>query len=331
MFRTILVPLDGSTLSESALPYAEDLARGAGARLLLVRAVRQVGFAQAAGQTFSSGLQQAVRGAQAGRYTGDERPEEAPDALIQVEDYLRRVATALAERGVHTDILPSDQDAATAILDGVSARDVDLVAMATHGRSGLGRWVYGSVAERVLAHCPVPLLLVRAWTRPRALVPPGGPARVLVPLDGSDFAQAALPVAIRLAQQLGGDVLLAQVVSVPREGLLEDAAAAHEREAAGITQAEYSLRQLADRLALEHPGVAFRVTARVDEHPPDGIAAAAALEQATVMVMSTHGRTGLGRALLGSVAGGLVRQEEMPLVLVRPEQMRLAVAAAATE
>ena len=105
--------------------------------------------------------------------------------------------------------------AAAGILTEIDVQNADLVIMCTHGRSGLGRWIYGSVAEEVLAHSPVPVLLVRPTGTPMTLSPEPGQFRLLVPLDGSAFAEAALPHAAALAQALGGSILLVYAVAPP--------------------------------------------------------------------------------------------------------------------
>lgn len=294
--RTILVPLDGSPLAERALPYAEALARASGARLALVWA-------------------SLVR---------DRPAADEPEArrVAEEEAYLAEVARRLAERGLDAETALRFADPAAAIVEEARAQDVDLLVMATHGRGGLGRWVYGSVAEAVLARPPAPILLVRAGAPGWEAAWPGERPRLLAPLDGSAFAEEALPVAESLAEALGGELVV--VRAVPRPGLdfgpdwvvapiLEDELANAE------TEARDYLDRLAARLARE--GRAAQAALRVGD--PAGVIAAVGRERgAALVVMATHGHTGLGRVVLGSVADAVLRHGTLPLLLVRPQTLR---------
>ncbi len=133
--RTILVPLDGSTLAERALPFAEVLARASGARLVLPRASLV-------------------------RHRPEPATEEARIAADERAELDRHVAL-LGERGVVAEGVLRFDEAAEAIVAEAVGREADLIVMATHGRSGLGRLVFGSTAEAVLRRSPAPVLLIR--------------------------------------------------------------------------------------------------------------------------------------------------------------------------
>ncbi len=292
MVRNIVVPLDGSALAERALPPAEALARAAGARLLLVRVVTDDGGSVAGGS--------------------------------DAREYLDGIARASHERGVEATTAVLSGEAAAAIVDEARRQGADLIAMATHGRGGLGRWVYGSVAEAVLARATAPTLLVRAWQAGHGPAPlrPGG--RLLVPLDGSDFAEEALPVATGLADTLGGEIVLLRAVARSDLPFGPDAILAPllQRELdEERAQAEDYLRRVAERFARE--GRAVRTEVRVGR--PDLEMAAGVIESvgreysAALVVMASHRYTGMNRLLLGSVADGVVRHGTLPLLLVRPQ------------
>jgi nucleotide-binding universal stress UspA family protein len=142
MIRQILVPLDGSELAEHALPIAAELARRAGAAVILMRGVSMV--------TESLGMLAAG----------------APELMGLAEDgargYLGEVARGLAGQGLTVVIEIRLDPAADGILACAEEQAADLIVMSTHRRGGLGRWVYGSVADRVLRGAPIPMLLVRA-------------------------------------------------------------------------------------------------------------------------------------------------------------------------
>src|SRR6266702_4225031 len=192
MYKSILVPLDGSPLAEAALPFAESLAERAGASLVLVRATH------------------------AHPTLGNNAPEQQRE-IAGAEDYLTILAKELAGRGfsVQTGV-PYGGSAAAWIVEEVSMRDADLVVMATHDRSGADRWLHGSVAEAVVSRATAPVLLIRARSSPRAIERFGDqPPVLVVALDGSPLAEAALPGASDLARTLGGRIVLVTVVPTP--------------------------------------------------------------------------------------------------------------------
>jgi nucleotide-binding universal stress UspA family protein len=148
MFRRILVPLDGSELAERALPYAQGLARELNSELILLRVVNCVDLASS--QAFTGFL-----------------PAEVFDAAIEDErqtaaEYLARLAERLQADGLATQWVVRSGDPAGEIVEYGKMAQIDLVVMSTHGRSGLSRWVYGSVADRVLRGGTLPVLLIRA-------------------------------------------------------------------------------------------------------------------------------------------------------------------------
>ena len=167
MFSRILVPLDGSSLSERALPIAVMLAQAMGGEVWLVCATGE-----------SGGL---------GR-----------GACQEAHTYLEAVRRRLGD-GLSIHIATPDAPPARAIAAIVAQNDIDLIIMTTHGHGSLQRLVHGSVAEAVLADSRVPVLLLR-MSAPAPTIPPRDERpRVLVPLDGSPFAEAALPAAAVIA------------------------------------------------------------------------------------------------------------------------------------
>jgi nucleotide-binding universal stress UspA family protein len=143
MFQRILVPLDGSDFSKRALSEAVDLARLSGASLVLLQAV-QVSYT-ALPETYVA--------------TPDLYTQLLDQGRAEAQTNLQTTADELAGQGVKVDTVIVEGDPASAIIDYES--DVDLVVMSTHGRSGLARFVYGSVAEKVLRHGTKPILLIR--------------------------------------------------------------------------------------------------------------------------------------------------------------------------
>ncbi len=295
MTSQILVPLDGSALAERALPYATTLARGLPAELLLFRSI-----------SFSSDIQGIL-----------DDTADAPLKQLEKEanDYLRKVAGQLEEAGLRAHHIVRHRPAAEAIVDYADHTAVQQIVMSTHGYSGISRWRHGSVAERVLQSASVPVLLVRAQ-RSKDAPPVPACRRILVPLDSSALAEQVLPPVVSLAQAFDAEMILFQVAIVqssgsftgewylPVQGILETA-----RQ---DTQAY--LDRVADRLK----GDGFKVsTAMRVGAVADSIVDYAQINRIDLIAMCTHGRTGLARWTLGSVADRVLRAGHVPLLLVR--------------
>ena len=142
MYKRILVPLDGSPLSEAVLPHAQSLAQSEGAELILLRVAVNPG----AEFSFSD-------------------PALASELIKAMETeskmYLQNLCSNLQSAGVRAAYLMRDGPIAETILEVSSAMKADIIAMSTHGRSGLQRWLMGSIADRIVHHSPVPVLLIR--------------------------------------------------------------------------------------------------------------------------------------------------------------------------
>ncbi len=277
----ILVPLDGSRLSEAIVPAAEALARDYEGELLLVRALSLEGLAEA---------EAAAR-------------EEA-------EQYLSGMAGGVRARGgaaVRWRLWYGEPD--QVIANAAAREGVDLIAMSTHGRGGLSRLVLGSVAESVVRKAPVPVLLVRGalvWDR-------GGLGRIVVPLDGSERSEAVLPVVERLADPFHLAIDLLHVIEPPVvAAVAEVSGRLVETLALRWTEAEAYLGKVGH--PLEAKGL--RVGHAVREGPAVEVIQQHAKDAgAGLIAMSTHGRSGLGRLLLGSVAERVLRTADVPVLL----------------
>jgi nucleotide-binding universal stress UspA family protein len=297
VFNTPLVPLDGSELAERALAYAVRLAADRGGRLVLTRAVLAPP---------PSGLDW-------------ERQQLA--VMEEATAYLAGVAEKVATR-VPVTTAPVYGHAADAILAAAEKFDADSIVMATHGRTGLAHLLHGSVAEAVLRRCPLPVFVV--YARPgEAAAPPfaSASARILVPLDGSAFALAALPAALEIVGPTG-ELVLCSVVGAPDHVECDE----HGRVRAYLDQQEEAItREALDYLrrieaALKHqrPGLHVTLDVRIGNDPAAGIAIAEVARDADLVMMATHGRTGLRRALQGSVAGDVLATGSVPVLLVSP-------------
>jgi nucleotide-binding universal stress UspA family protein len=207
------------------------------------------------------------------------------------------------------------------IADLARCAKVDFVAMATHGQTGLRHLLLGSVAEHVLGELTIPVLLIRpsertedhAQTRPaqRRLT-------ALVALDGSPVAEQALDCATELASTIGARLVLAAVEpTVGDVGLAEVGVIPYwvvaDHEAALVRLNEY-LKRTATRLS----SMGIQVETRLSEgSPADEILHISAVEQADLIIMTTHGRSGMKRLMLGSVAAKVLQNAEVPVLLAR--------------
>lgn len=299
MYRAIVVPLDGSPLAERALPFATRLASACGAIVTLVRSIhdRQVSLLEP--------------------WAAEAVVREQLSAPERAERELLAAASRLRQEGVAVASHLSYEAPAQAILGAAAQARADLIVMSTHGRSGLGRWLYGSVADEVLRHSPVPVLLVPAAAE--AAWPTDRPARVLATLDGSRLARAVLEPAARLAATLRAELLLLRVVEPPQYTSLYGLPPLEYDLEADLERARRDLERSAEQV--RGRGLAVRVLA--DSGRPGPTIAAVAHEQGVdTIAMATHGRGGLTRLLMGSVASEVLHRARVPLLLVRPEAAR---------
>lgn len=166
------------------------------------------------------------------------------------------------------------------------------------------------------------MLLVRAWeTAPRPELTGRG-RRILLPLDGSPFAEEALPLATGLVTELDAELVLVRAVPISPSSIMAEplpASVANDELERDLAAAQEYLEQLAARLG--RAGVCVHRQARVGGAA--AVVATVAREQGTdLTVMATHGRTGVRRALLGGVADAVLRRGDTPLLLVRPQALR---------
>lgn len=293
MLNTILVPVDGSDFAERAVPYAAMFARSAAARVVLMRVLphRAPGSA-----TDELGAIQAYLNLDAGAMRA---------GGLEVETIVRRV------HPVHAD------DVARAITATAEEKGASLIVMSTHGRSGFGRWLYGSVTDSVLRQTVTPMLLVPSHAEQPQ--PTDRPIRLLVPLDGSVLAEEAIPTADLWAEATDAELVLLRVVEPPSYPLYGDGYAYIPFDPdVEVAEARRYLQEKVDRLQANGK----RVTARAIVGQPSLMVARVAHDEGVdVIMMATHGRGGLARLVLGSVATATLQRADVPVLLVRPSAM----------
>ncbi|MDA1129160.1 MAG: universal stress protein [Chloroflexi bacterium] len=306
MYEKILVPLDGSKTAETILPNVVKLARASDAKVVLISvdtsgpdAGPNAGRSQSSWGDLGNGL----------------ATLEKPDA--QMKAYLDSSANMLAEMGVKAMTASATGDAAEEILAYADEHGCDLIAMSTRGQSALRRGLMGSVTDAVVRASNVPVLAVGPKTVKGSDL--GGSIRsVAVPLDGSETAEAILPHVEKLAELLSLEVVLLRVVR-----MVPWAYGAYESVPVDTTDIEASLEEEAKEYLST---VEARLTAKgikcrsevLHGLPWDKIVAFAGNTSGMMVAISTHGRSGIKRLVLGSVADMIIRSLETPALVVRP-------------
>jgi nucleotide-binding universal stress UspA family protein len=303
MYRSILVPLDGSTFGEHALPVALTIARRAGIEVRIAHVHVMPEFVASLGAPAAdAALDEPVRESERAYLSG---LAQRLAATWQVE-----VTTALLEG-----------PPAAALCDYARATEAGLIVMSTHARGPLARFWLGSLADTLARHAPMPALLVRPpyhavdlidLRRERLL------RRILVPLDGSALAEGAIEYAVQLGRCTDAEYTLLRAIDplvmdyapVVRLSGLDERLVERWR----VEAAEY-LEAVAGHLRVRSLHVHTKV---VVAPPAAAIVDYARVHQIEVIAMATHARAGVARALLGSVTDSVVHCASAPVLLHHP-------------
>lgn len=303
MYHTIMVPLDGSAFGEQALPLALTIARRAHTKVHLVH----------------------VCAPQMSEHFLHMGHTEADELSLQThyQHYLDQLAGSLAPRW--------EVQITTTILHGPVAETLeahalesgtDLVVMTTHGRGALERLALGSIADTLARSLPLPLLLVRPHEQVLDLlesVHEAAAQRILIPLDGSPLAEAAIEPAIALGMLFDAEYTLLQSINPPMLGYAITAHAPQvDQQALDVWREEANryLGLVAERLRQRHLRVK---TDLVSGHPPAAILEYAGQHAFELIALATHGRGGVARLLLGSTTDGIVHESCVPVLVCRSQ------------
>ncbi len=302
MYKKIMVPLDGSELAEVALPYAEGLAGKLKAELILLSVCSEPDPIFAA--------------------FGDDIQSRQAEA----EQYLQRLAESLGERNIVARSEVKVGNDASTIVDTSEDEGVDLIVIATHGRSGVARWVLGSTADKVLQATRKPVFLIRAKEDQPDVRQTGILFSILVPLDGSERGESVISHVGDLAYEFDSEIIL--FTAVPREkyvrpvgteGQYEIVPYSDEVMQSLLADSREYLEKVKDRLS----GKGLAVVADVEMgDPAEGIINKAEEHHANLVAMCTHGRSGVDRWAYGSVATKVLNAGTTPLLLVRVPEVR---------
>lgn len=299
MFKRILVPLDGSELSERALAPALKIGALEGSRVILMRSpVAEVSMIpEVAGF---------------GSYSLRNLTKVIEEARHEAKAYITQLGASSVKTNPDVETVVVEGDAAEAILTTAREKQADLIVMSTHGYSGLTRWVMGSVTERVVANAPCPVLVIRT-DQPVT--------RMLIPLDGSELAEKAILPGLEIATAFGAEVeFFRAVLPVPMENINElekaERGLGTQLQDSWLESAALYLKQQVDKA--ERRGLKAKAVVRT------GPAASTLLDYAEAMgidavAMATHGRTGLQKWLYGSVTEKVLRTSHpYNMLIVRP-------------
>ena len=295
--RRMLVPLDGSRLAEAVLPVALAIAAPCGATVTLIHVIEH-------------NAPDTVHG------------EPHLDDVEEAAGYLEAIAKRFEDSGVtiETHVHPNpEHDVAKSVAEHAAELDSDLIVLATHGSGGLRRLLFGRIAQQVLRQTTTPILLMRPTEATEAA---GFRCDVmLVPLDGTPDAEVALPMAGMLAERTGAALRLVRVV--PTVGTVSGEASPAATFSPTATAALLDIEQQAARDYLaevrrRNLPAGLRVTLEVRRGDvATELAKSVAEEGSDLVVMSTHGRSGLAGILTGSVASRFLSRIAVPLLLIR--------------
>ena len=270
----LLVPLDGSSLAEKALPAAAALAQRSDATICLVTII---------------GLTDADR------------------RRAKSEKYLATAAHSLQRPDGKTCFLIGSGPVAQGIAEIARGERVDLIVMTTRGRSGIVRGILGSITDALIFEAPAPVYVVRADTAPQTAQDARLPSGVIVSLDGSELAEAALDDAIQLARSYQSPICLLRVIDEHAEQI-EAERARQYLERIALRLAERDIHAVPE-IAIGIPGEAI---IKAMEQRPD-----------CLVVLTTRGAGGLSRWVRGNVADWLIRRAPGPVVVVSPKEQAL--------
>lgn len=311
LFNNIIVPLDGSELSSNALPAASVMAKASGAPITLLRSY--------------DSIPEWKVDSQQGRRRGSMAVAEHDRVAAWLRAKKERMENGELASAIRVE---AHEGPATESIINLANQDPGaLIAMSTHGRGGISRMLMGSVTAKVVSAVANPTLIVRCNDSDCPVVPRHF-ENIIVPLDGSVFAERAIPLAQGVASALGARLMLVRTTPDSNYFRLNSEWGAH----GGISTTEYRVPEnLAVRLSETAKTYLWRKADRLSAVAPDlDVEAVHSLGPPsekvirmtgqldnTLVVMATRGRRGIGRAFLGSIADRIVRHSQAPTLLVR--------------
>ncbi len=310
MFRSILVPLDGSSFGEQALPVAFSIARHSGASLTLMHVHQMLDVYYAELQPMTEAIEDSLR--------------------KNEKEYLDNLARRLGEAdSVNVTTVFKEGQVAAQVRNHAVETKVDLVVMSTHARGAVGRFWLGSTADELVRELPMPIMLIHPNDQSVDIKQNVAFNNILVPLDGTPLAEQIVAPATSLAKLFRADITLLRVVrplvpSIVPVGmgtfndvvghLAQDVSKLQEqleKEALGY------LEKLAQKLRAENLIVKTQIA--LADQPGVGVLCEARTLGSDLIALETHGRRGLTRLFLGSVADKVLRGSPVAVLVHRPK------------
>ncbi len=278
MLKRILVPVDGSDLAERILFETRGLLTGNGSQVVLLTVL----------------------------------PPRTPLAReVDPRGWLDALHHRLVGEGIRAEVELSIGDPAEEILRCADRLDPSLIAMSTHGRSGIGRWARGSVAERVLRRSRHPLLLANPRSLGTTIEGMDRPfRRILLPLDGSELSASIVPLVVEVARVYESEVFAIHAIPA----MPSKTPAPYVEPHPSVEEVERFLEPML--VPFEEAGIRNRLMVRY-ERPAEAILEVARSEHVDLVAMTTHGSSGVSRWVFGSVAEKVLREGSWPLLVRR--------------
>ena len=348
MFQKMLIPLDGTELAEGILPYVSQLARGFDIPIVLLSVVdpdavrmperliakhedeepregiRSLTTFEGASPSPASGTS-GCRGVSLRHETGGPYASQIFERVeVEVKRELDAVINRLNKAGVKAESVVSFGKPAEEIVRVAEREGCDLIAMSTHGRNALGRGILGSVTDKIIHSSNLPTLTITPERAEEYRENAAAISRILVPLDGSKAAESALPYVEQLARKLGLEIVLVRVVNVvsgfapymdgyPYENY-------SDMESDIKSEAVKYLEGIAERLNAKGLKVEWKVLAGATAPSIIGLAKETSQD---IIALTTRGRSGITRWIMGSVAEALVRASGDPVLVIPPGKVSL--------
>lgn len=333
MFQRILVPLDGSSRAERALPVAALLARASHGSVVLLRVVNTATEFWPALNLHSELVESIIEA-----------------NLEEAKAYLTQIAASSFFQDIPVEVIVHFGPVASTILEDVSSHSIDLIVICSHGSTGMMHAIMGSIAERVSQHAPVPVFVLRE----RGPVPVGPhpdalqPLKALVGLDGSDYSKEAIAPTIALISALAapaqGSIHLLRVIK-PAEHQLFGCHDQPREET--VEQVKQKMREMAESLHDEFEGVpagglepqitwsivvdsdVAHTLTRVAESG-ENAEGSGVFGRCDIIAMSTHGHSDLRRWAIGSTTDRVLKATQLPMFIIRPKQLQICTSEALT-
>ncbi len=296
MFRRILMPLDGSRLAECAVSCTTALARTFRTPVTLLRVLEK---------------------SQAADCSPPIDPLDWHMCKTEAGAYLADLASRFEAEGVETESILKEGQPAQRILEAIEDKEIDLLVVSSHGRSGLNPWYAGSVFQKIAARARISIMIVRAYQESAEASKGTRFDRILVPLDGSKRSEFALPPAVRLARDHASDLILTHVTCIPEMPRRHPPSPEDRELSARLVQRNQEEMETHFESVLSRLPVKARIFLEPADDATLRLHELVGEQKADLVVMSAHGYSGKSKWTYGSVAHNFITYGTTPLLLMQ--------------